>query len=335
MGAPLVLPTDDFFPDRVTPDAAGAEVLARRLLGFAGLGELGVKVATYASHKRRSGHHTAAFFLGIEDGACLFGFDENLFESPDKAVGTLAHEVAHAFREARSLVVDDREREELLTDLTTIYLGLGVLTANAAYQYSSYRVLGGSAYEHSKMGYLPFQAMAFALAVHAVVRGEELGRVERHLSRSQADSFNAAVRALKEKPLLAGQLGVSKTAAQAPRLAVSAAPLPAQTEKAAPAALTAYAEAHDEPQPGAENRGRVVKSYFESRAFAWSVCSAMLALVAALPFANGRYIGFSVLAAACAFVGGMRLFRSRGVYRCSSCDCPLDGPEGVCSGCRA
>ena len=64
---------------------------------------------------------------------CLFGVDVEQLGDGLGVTATMAHEVAHAFRSRFGLALTDPERideEERLTDLTTIYLGAGVLTTN-------------------------------------------------------------------------------------------------------------------------------------------------------------------------------------------------------------
>lgn len=47
LSAPILLPSDEWFPDRWTPDEYGVARLAKRLLGYAGLGHLEVGVRLF------------------------------------------------------------------------------------------------------------------------------------------------------------------------------------------------------------------------------------------------------------------------------------------------
>jgi hypothetical protein len=71
-----------------------------------------------------------AFFAGIEEPTdetpaprALFGFDVTRWGDPELLLGTMAHEVAHAYRRHHKLEALDREIEERLTDLTAVMLG--------------------------------------------------------------------------------------------------------------------------------------------------------------------------------------------------------------------
>src|SRR5262249_3222149 len=86
VAAPLVEPTDRWFPARWTGDAGGIERLIRRVLDYAGLNELALtlEIDRYSSPTEgelaadgsTKGHHgTAAWFAGISGKVCSFGVD--------------------------------------------------------------------------------------------------------------------------------------------------------------------------------------------------------------------------------------------------------------------
>jgi peptidase M48-like protein len=147
VAAPLLEPTPAHFPDRWRPDVLGVERLGRRLLGYVGLPELDVEVELYAAEAKvkkldqygnsaaTTHKGAAAWFAGIVEGKCLFGAAADGLDAPDRLAGVMAHEVAHAYRHRHHLDLRDRNVEEPLTDLTTIYLGFGLLTTNASYRY--------------------------------------------------------------------------------------------------------------------------------------------------------------------------------------------------------
>ena len=221
VSTPVVLPSERCFPDRWSPDAGGVRRLALRILRYAGLSELDVQVEMFDDGRtadlrlepgaivRTQAHEgAAAWFAGIVDDTCLFGAHVSLLGDPGGVTAALAHESAHAFRYARELVVEDRDLEECLTDLSTIYLGLGVLTANASLRHRSWSIggggtsLGGHAWSTQHLGYLSPQAMCFALAVFERVR--ERGAAERRaivdaLETNQAGFFKAARRWLERE----------------------------------------------------------------------------------------------------------------------------------------
>ncbi len=220
--APIVLPTDSFFPDRWSADERGVAELARRLLGYAGLGQLDVRVELFTepTQVREVGHDgrpaatshagAAAWFAGISGGTCLFGAEADQLDDPTGLVGAMAHEVGHAFRRSHRLEHRDRDIEEKLTDVTTIYLGFGVLTTAASARFvTSHHDNLGSSYAHKRQGYLAAHEMAFMLASQLSLRGYDASTVRglaRHLPPNQRATVRAAIEQTTRE-LIANGLG--------------------------------------------------------------------------------------------------------------------------------
>lgn len=220
--APLVLPNERSFPDPWTPDARGVRRLALRLLAYADLGQLDVSVEVFGS-SRPSRHdpggtlQVAAWFAGIDRGVCKFGCARDQLHDAIGVVAAMAHEVAHAFRRFHRLEVDDHALEERLTDLTTIALGFGVLTTNAALRHRSSfivagDILGGHKWSRNQLGYLPPAAMSYTLALWWFARGNDAsGRraIGQALELNQRGWFRAALGTLaRQHGDLSGALGL-------------------------------------------------------------------------------------------------------------------------------
>lgn len=217
--APYVEPTDRWFPDRWTGDAAAVERVLRRVLRYAGLGDLELtldidRFSNPAGKVGEDGHPgghegAAAWFAGIHDDVCSFGVDVGQLGDPAGLVGVLAHEVGHAYRHVHDLRDPDRDLEERLTDLTTVYLGFGILTANASQRFrSGISGAGRSFYSRAQSGYLSPQAMCFLLATSVTARGESPRAIARHLSPNQKACFQAACAALGPRDALQARLGL-------------------------------------------------------------------------------------------------------------------------------
>ena len=209
----LHLPDDRSFPDAWEPTEEGARRLADRILGYAGL-EAHAHVEGFTNDKEhaldergrsRATQHegAAAWYAGTDHRAqrCYFGVDVEGLRDPSSVVGTMCHEVAHAYRDAHTLVREDHDEEERLTDLTTVYLGFGVLTATSSYVYRSGGVSGssftGTEWSHAQRGYLSVAELCFALAVQVKARGgREVRAVAAALAPTQRACFEAALTAL-------------------------------------------------------------------------------------------------------------------------------------------
>jgi len=196
---PLVEPTNDWFPEPWAMTAAHGHALAQRMMHYAGLGDLRVSLSAYEPIDDPANPpwdaNTAGWFAGIVDGRAHFGLHVGQFSDPEAAGGVMAHEVAHAWRAHHHLVIDDREKEELLTDVTTIVLGFGILSTNNTDRYRSSGDYSETRWSISSAGYLPPQAMAYLLALWSAARGRAAERkaIERHLEPNQLGFFRAAL----------------------------------------------------------------------------------------------------------------------------------------------
>jgi len=101
---------------------------------------------------------------------------------PENMVATLAHEIAHI-----KLLGENRmeENDEPITDLTTIFFGLGIFNANAAFQ----TFADSKYYGWSKSGYLTQWEWGYALALFAYVRQEKQPDWANHLCKNVKADF--------------------------------------------------------------------------------------------------------------------------------------------------
>lgn len=332
--APLVEPTNDWFPEPWSMTAAHGHRLAQRLMHYAGLRGLRISLDAYepewtSDEEQPWDAGTAGWFAGIADGRAHFGLHVNQFDDPEKAAGVLAHEVAHAWREHHRLVVDDRDEEEHLTDLTTIVLGFGILTTNITDRYRSSGTWDTTAWSISSAGYLPPQAMAYALALWTTARGDERERkaIERHLEPNQLASFRAALEDIGETRELR-----------------AAGTVPAQVARVTPEEFAPVEPRFDEiSEPDAEedkapNRGRMV--YRRARGD-----TGLLAVFGTLPgIVFGSIVAMIVfgqtsgpkawwLIGACGAITSILAIRHSRRSVCSECNTPAPNEVAICADC--
>lgn len=117
-------------------DADGLAGAVAGLMHHVGLGKLKVELRVQPpgllpgqEGTATAYRHQGAWFVGIEGSRARFGADRRGFGA---APGALAHQVTHAWRAYHGMSVPDADLEEILTELTAIYLGLGLLTLDDA-----------------------------------------------------------------------------------------------------------------------------------------------------------------------------------------------------------
>jgi hypothetical protein len=228
LAAPILLAEPRFFPDPMEERAGGVAVLLRRLLAYAGLEPTRLDIEIYPDED--SGpvvrevteddphREAAAWFLDNADGVYRFGVRESELRDEQALIGTLGHEVAHAYRHHHRLNVQDSRVEEQLTDLTTVYLGFGAFTLESSYQFKTghYGKTGEPLlYETQTRGYLRPGQLAFLLGAQLVMRARErpLDAVLGSLSHNHAEAVRRAAQLLgKDTERLAHQLGLPPAA---------------------------------------------------------------------------------------------------------------------------
>src|SRR5262245_18505503 len=142
---PIVEPTPKFFPDKWNYTPRGLDREIRRLMQYARLEDLDLELATFTQspvsrvgdNDKRFCNWVAGAFLGIGGGKCRLAFNENAPADAEYMAGVMSHEVTHAYRAHHGLAGASSE-EELLTDVTAVFLGFGILVANIKFRVRSY-----------------------------------------------------------------------------------------------------------------------------------------------------------------------------------------------------
>ena len=338
--APILLPQETFFPDPWSADASGVYRLARRLLTYAGLPDLDASVEVFSEGDVpqddplvRSERHegAAAWFAGIEDGVAIYGANVSQLGDPLGVTAAMAHETAHAFRFHHGLMVDDLTTEEQLTDLTTVYLGFGLLTTKVTVRHSSWTLDGSpwaSAYQRTMLGYLSPQAMAFLLAAQLRARDASPSIATDVLEANQAHYFKKALAWIDNTvDDLRARLGVPEPEhwPPPPDLAELTAPLEGELE-------SEEAEA-EEPEVLATAGDVPVLRLPYGR----TTEGAFIGLIAGAgpAFAVGNYVdpaaglGVAVLGAVVGLVRGKKWKK----WECSGCGRPVARADRRCPGC--
>jgi hypothetical protein len=217
------------FPDLWAPTRGGVEALVRRLAWHAELEREGV--ATIAIDDRRAGkpvtermpatrieaHH-------VREGVATFVLG---FVGTDDVAGTAAHEVGVVFAalhrpgqadpyrsaELPEIEIDGEDLER--GSIATVFLGLGVVAANGAFQEYSRAGRFNGAYEPLeytvlRAGYVPMSVLAYALAVQAVVRGEGMPPGLAGPQRDEVSEWMTMLRG--EAAALRERLGIARDA---------------------------------------------------------------------------------------------------------------------------
>jgi len=128
-----------------------------------------------------------------ESGKYEISLVRTKLKQPENMVATLAHELAHI-----KLLGENRleTNDEKLTDLTTVFFGLGIFNANAAFQ--TYTKV--DSYGWRKMGYLSQMEWGYAMSLFAHIRNELMPKWIDYLTLNIKGDFIQGQNFIKANP---------------------------------------------------------------------------------------------------------------------------------------
>lgn len=178
----MILPTDEFFPDRFSGDVFSLKKMVQRICGYMSVDYARIELELFTD-ERRNAPHPLAHLESDGKGACgLYQFyynrhhisiEEKLLANPTNLIATIAHELGHArlIGENR-LCEEDYEDQEFLTDLTTIFFGFGIFTANSLFIFEQWTNANFQGWQTSRQGYINEEMAGYSLALFAYLRNE-------------------------------------------------------------------------------------------------------------------------------------------------------------------
>jgi hypothetical protein len=100
------------------------------------------------------------------------GIEASMLNDPVALVATLAHEVAHEILIGQKLISTSEPDHEPLTDLVTVFFGMGIFGANSTIRDAGWSRGLSAGWHARRLGYLDQRAFGYALARFAETRGE-------------------------------------------------------------------------------------------------------------------------------------------------------------------
>jgi hypothetical protein len=168
-----------------------------------------IKLQLYTESRSRGDGDLRAEIKGSTIGSAgryLAGEKETIaietsnLSDPMSVAATLSHELAHVRLLGEKRLTGDEDDHELLTDLATVFFGMGIFTANSTFRYSQWSRDGWQGWKASKQGYLDERTLAYALGLWAHLRGEVNPKWMRHLNVNPRAYMNQTLRFLKAQP---------------------------------------------------------------------------------------------------------------------------------------
>jgi hypothetical protein len=143
----LVLPTDEFFPDEYFDDEEHAEALVTRVCHYIKVKRDRIEVEFFEDQDHEM-QRSLCFMEGSPEGVSghynkrrdkfVISLESSQLSDPMSLVATVAHELGHVRLLGEGRIHGGFEDHEPLTDLLTVFFGLGIFTANSAFSFKQW-----------------------------------------------------------------------------------------------------------------------------------------------------------------------------------------------------
>jgi hypothetical protein len=200
--SPTVLPTNEFFPDPYDASDEAVRALTDRVCDYMRVSRHLVDIEFYSESNRPDfvNEHGQAIggTAGLYDEGARYTIHLERAQraEPMILVGTIGHELAHARLLGENRMSYDAFDNELVTDLTVVFHGLGIFLANAPRHWESDATVWPGTDKY-KPEYMTAGMFGYALALRSWLREEPIPPPWRKfLKRSIRAEFDAAARFL-------------------------------------------------------------------------------------------------------------------------------------------
>ena len=215
----LVLPNDDFFPDRLDQMDDIAEDLFTAVRKHAGMEEWACRLV--AQEEDANPHIGPALLIqgapggpagtfsmsGGKTPTVEISYNPSQLSRPEALIATFAHELAHYLvHSVNTRPPGGEEFEEHATDLVAVFMGFGVFLANSAFSFSQYTDVDVQGWQTHAQGYLSESELTYCLAVFLHLKNIDRQTVESYLDRNLRKDLKIATKEMKHLQKEVGQL---------------------------------------------------------------------------------------------------------------------------------
>ena len=200
--APTILPTREFFPDPYDGTEAAGRVMLNRVCGYMGADPDTVRLEFYSNDRQFNITNEDGRDVGVAGGTYhntgsgfVIRLDRAKLDKPMAIVATMAHELAHVRLMGEDRVPSGLWDNELLTDLTVIFHGMGIFRANHP-AYWHQHASNWPDTEIPRPEYMTCPMLGYALAYRSWLREELPVKWQGHLKPASRAEFKQACRFL-------------------------------------------------------------------------------------------------------------------------------------------
>jgi hypothetical protein len=202
----VVLPTPEFFPDTYRGEEEDVKTLLGRVSSYMGVNADRLSLDLFSDEQKELRNHLPSFEASHRSAAGLYSegddtikisLSTNHLSDPMTMVAVIAHELGHVLLLADNKIARDRKDHEHLTDLLTVFFGLGIFTANSAFRFTQWSGGFKQGWQARRLGYLTEPMFGYALALFASMRRESQPSWSQHLEGNVKHHFKSGLSYLR------------------------------------------------------------------------------------------------------------------------------------------
>jgi hypothetical protein len=205
----MILPESSFFPDKFHGTEECMCSLVSRVCGYMEVDPSRVEVEvfsdrddTVSKHRLGGEQYSGAAGLYLHPAAssdrAKVSINTSQLNNPTALVATVAHELGHVILLGDGRLSRDDKSHEYMTDLLTVFLGLGIFTANAVVQFSQWQDHSHQGWSISRQGYMTEEMFGYSLAACAWIRKDSGDAWAKHLSVNVKHYFKTSLKYLEK-----------------------------------------------------------------------------------------------------------------------------------------
>lgn len=195
----VIRPILKYFPDNYKKTPEDATLILNRICQYMGIDPDTILISFYEDRNPVYEGHFLARTSGLyhpENGKFRVWVEVSNLDDPLSLVGTMAHELGHVHLLGHGRISEEVDDHEPLTDLLTVFFGLGIFTANSVIREKTWHKGSLSGWSMSRKGYLGMPEYGYAFARFARDRKEDGSDWSRELRLGVRTAFNQSMRFL-------------------------------------------------------------------------------------------------------------------------------------------
>ncbi len=200
----VILPTEEYFPDAYDGSRVSVRKMVDRVCGYMDVDPNMVELRFVESDERSRLHplaadgslerHELGSYQMRRDGKYAISLNMDQTSNPEMLVATIAHELGHVILLGEGRLDPDHPDHEPITDLLTVFYGLGIFNANTTIIFEQWTNSQYQGWQVGGSGYLSEEMFGYALALFAVIRDEQKPEWAQHLNTNVRSFFKSSLK---------------------------------------------------------------------------------------------------------------------------------------------